>query len=97
MRKRPSIAQLTKFSYAVIAGKHLPAIDGPKTAPFRPGGRADIEFIRVLGDTLQSCVMEVRIEGAVYALKMVWPGQIVFGDPKVDLFFLSSSSRCPET
>lgn len=54
----------------------LPPVPGPKLAPFTPTARADIEFIKQLGDPdvdMDAHVWKVRINGATpyYALKMV--------------------------
>jgi serine/threonine protein kinase len=56
--------------------KPLPQVPGPKLAPFTPTARADIEFIRELGDpenNLEGHVWEVKINGMApnLALKMV--------------------------
>jgi hypothetical protein len=52
----------------------LPAVTGPKLAPFTPTAHADIEFIEFLGreNDKDSLVWKVDINGAgPFALKMV--------------------------
>jgi len=54
----------------------LPRVPGPKLAPFSPTARADIEFIKELGNPAKDVdghVWKVKINGmaAPYALKMV--------------------------
>jgi hypothetical protein len=54
----------------------LPQVPGPKLAPFTATARADIEFIKELGNpnvNMDALVWTVRINGdpTVYALKMV--------------------------
>ena len=55
----------------------LPPVAGPKLKPFDFGDDDSIEFLEVLADTKKcgtSIVMKVRIEGSIYALKLVsWP------------------------
>lgn len=51
----------------------LPRIPGPKLEPFRGTATADIEFIAFIGNEqdMDSKVCKVRIDGKVYALKVV--------------------------
>lgn len=51
----------------------LPRIPGPKLEPFRGTATADIEFIEFIGndEDLDSKVWKVRIDGKVFALKVV--------------------------
>lgn len=51
----------------------LPRITGPKLKPFRGTATVDIEFIAFIGNdqNMDSKVWKVRIDGKVYALKVV--------------------------
>ena len=51
----------------------LPRVRGPKLKPFRGTASADIEFIEFIGSDkdLDSKVWKVRIDGKIYALKIV--------------------------
>lgn len=50
----------------------LPDVPGPKLYPFDAGGEpVEIEYLEELGDGLHSHVWKVRINGGLYALKIV--------------------------
>lgn len=49
----------------------LPRCDGPKLKPFDFNGPQDIEFLEYLGEGLHAHVVSARIQGQVYALKLV--------------------------
>lgn len=49
----------------------LPPCAGPQTLPFLDAVPPDIEFLDILGEGLHSYVFRVRIQGQLYALKMV--------------------------
>ena len=70
------MSQYSRRTRGSIPSKPLPRVPGPKLAPFTPNARADIQFIKELGDPgsgKDGRVWKVRINrsGPHYALKMV--------------------------
>lgn len=49
----------------------LPMIDGPKLKPFDFGGPQQIEFVKYIASGLHGHVVQARIHGQDYAIKLV--------------------------
>ena len=68
-------SNMTPISKNTLSNKRqpLPRCPGPKLEPFRGTASADIEFMEFIGnkEDMDSKVWQVRIDGTVYALKIV--------------------------
>lgn len=62
----------------------LPRCDGPKLEPFQFHGPQKIEFLHYISEGLVSHVFKVRIEGEIYALKLVGNSTYVHGKRNVN-------------
>ncbi len=49
----------------------LPDMPGPRLAPFKDGEAGEVEFLAPLGSGLHGSVFKARIDGEIYALKLV--------------------------
>lgn len=49
----------------------LPQVDGPKLKPFKFSGARKIEFLEYAGAGTHAQVFKVKMEGEIFALKVV--------------------------
>jgi hypothetical protein len=71
--RRPAFLFAFKLVVMSATVAFLPRVPGPKLGPFTPTGQARIKFIKNLGSprNADSNVWKVKIDGRLYALKMV--------------------------